>query len=492
MKVSTMAKSVAANSIYNFLLKFFRLIMPVIVSSYVIRTLDEQLYAEFLSASTWLDLALMFGVFGVTSYGIREAARVRDDQERSRRLFSSLFSINLVTNGVVLLAYTAVVLFSMESMTRAIYLTLGLKVFANIFLVEWLNEAMENYRFITVKTILVRLIYTVLIFLFIHRPDDVVKYCVVIVATDFLNNIISFVYINRRLPISFRNLEIGRHLLPLISMLIISNVNMLYTQLDKMLLDRTVSSLALADYRIPQDITNMIANLLSSVVMVAVPRLAYYRGNGQQEEYRKLLHQGYRSFMLVVFPACMGFACLAREVIVLYTDSSAYYGAIPVLVLFAFRTIEMSVYTVCANQIFYVYNQERVLVRLLLACGLLNLLMNLLLIGTGTFTPVTAILTTILAEILLLVLMFWFTQKKLEIDFHFFTRENLRYFLLSLIFIPITAAVRALDLGEILSAVIIIPACVAVYFGALLLLRDETMWFLTRKALRMFLGRLHR
>ena len=176
-----MAKSIAANSIYNFLLKFFRLIMPVLVSSYVIRTLDEQLYAEYLSASTWLDFALIFGVFGVTAYGIREAARVRDDREKSRRLFSSLFSINLVTNSVVLVAYIAIVLFSMESMTRAIYLTLGFKVFANIFLVEWLNEAMENYRFITIKTIVVRLIYMVLIFLFIHKPDDVVKYCVIIV-----------------------------------------------------------------------------------------------------------------------------------------------------------------------------------------------------------------------------------------------------------------------------------------------------------------------
>ena len=66
-----MAKSIAMNSLYNFTLKFFRLIVPIIVSSYVVRTLDQQLYAEFQSASTWLDFALIFGVFGVTAYGIR-------------------------------------------------------------------------------------------------------------------------------------------------------------------------------------------------------------------------------------------------------------------------------------------------------------------------------------------------------------------------------------------------------------------------------------
>ena len=127
--------------------------------------------------------------------------------------------------------------------------------------------------------------------------------------------------------------------------------------------------------------------------------------------------------------------------------------------------------------------------RLLLSCGLLNVVFKVLLIAGGIFTPVTAVATTILSEIVLMVLLFWFTQKRLGIDFHFFTRENLLYLLLSLTFIPITLAVHVLDLGAVLNAVIIIPVCMAVYFGALLLLKDETMWFLTRKALRMFFGR---
>lgn len=489
-----MAKSIAMNSLYNFTLKFFRLIVPIIVSSYVVRTLDQQLYAEFQSASTWLDFALIFGVFGVTAYGIREGARVRDSRERASKLFSSLFSLNLVTNGIVLIAYSAIVFFSMESMSRAIFLVLGFKVFANIFLVEWLNEAMENYRFITIKTIVVRLIYTVLIFAFIREPDDVVNYCVVVVLTDLLNNLLSFFYIKKRIPLSFRGIEIMPHMVPLISMLVISNVNMLYTQLDKMLLDQTAGSLSVAIYKIPQDITNMIANLLSSVVMVAVPRLAYYHGNNQDRDYHELLDRSYHSFMLVVFPACMGFACLAQEVMHIYTNSTAYDAAIPVLIIFAMRTIESSVYTVCANQVFFVYNQERYLVRMLLVCGILNAVLNGLLIAFGVFTPVTAILTTLAAEIVLMVILFRFIQKKLEIPFRFFTAANVRYMLLSAAFIPITLLVRLFRFeelfgsmlwGSVASAAIIIPACMGLYFGVLLLCKDQTMWLLTQKALRM-------
>ena len=114
----------------------------------------------------------------------------------------------------------------------------------------------------------------VMIFALIREPDDVIRYALVIVFTDLLNNLASFFYIKRQIPISLRDIEIKPHIAPLISMLVISNVNILYTQLDKMLLDQTVGSLAVTIYKIPQDITYMISNLLSSVVMVAVPRLA--------------------------------------------------------------------------------------------------------------------------------------------------------------------------------------------------------------------------
>ena len=201
------------------------------------------------------------------------------------RLYSSLFSIGIATNVIVLIAYTGVVWFSVESMSKMIYLVLGLKVFANIFMVEWLNEAVENYRFITIKTVIVRLIYVIGIFAFIHKPDDVVKYSVIIVLTDILNNLISFIYVSKRIPISFKDLEIKKHIVPLISILIISNVNLLYTQFDKMMLGQVVDKVSVTVYKTPQDITYMISNLLASIVMVAVPRLAYYNSNNKQAQY---------------------------------------------------------------------------------------------------------------------------------------------------------------------------------------------------------------
>lgn len=476
-----MAKSITTNSIYNFILKVFRLIVPVLVGPYIQRLFDKELYGVFNDASTWLEFAVIFGVFGIYTYGVREVASVRDSAEKCQKLYSSLFFIGLATNTIVLAAYTGIIFFSVPSLNRVIYLVLGGKVFANIFMVEWLNEAIENYRFITIKTIVVRLLYVIGIFALIKKPDDVVKYSVLIVLTDLLNNLISFVYVTRKIPMRLHGLEFKRHIPALISILIISNINLLYTQLDRIMLGRT-DKVAITIFKTPLDITYMIGNLLASIVLVVVPRLAYYSAGDRNEDFMTLLNKSYRSFMLVVFPACMGVACLAPEIMWIY-GGGKYDESIPVLVIFAIRTMESAVYTICANQVLYVLHQEQFLIRVLLVFGLLNAILDAAFLALGILTPVTAVLTTLFAEVLLMAVIFWYIRVKLGLPMHFFDKANVRYLLLSLSFIPIVLGLRALGTGNIGTALLSVPVCMLVYFGALLLLKDETMLFLSKKLL---------
>jgi len=477
-----MSKSIAVNSFYNFTLKVFRLIVPVLIGPYLLRLFDPTLYGYFNDAATWLDVGLIFGIFGIYTYGIRELSVARDDKDRQKKLYSSLFLIGVVTNLLSLMAYSLVVWFAIDDAARLIYLLLGGKIFANLFMVEWLNESIENYRFITVKTILVRTVYVIAIFSLIKNPDDVLKYTLIVVLTDLVNNLISFVFVTKKIGFTLKGLEITRHIRPLFSILLISNVNLLYCQFDKMLLGRAVSEIAVTVYKIPQDITMMIGNLLASIVLVAVPRLAYYDHNGHPEEFNILVNKSYRSFMLVVFPACMGIACLAKEIMWIY-GGGRYDVSIPVLMIFAFRTMESSVYTICANQVLYVKHQEGFLVRVLLMSGMMNIVLDFILLWAGVLTPVTAILATFFAEVILMALIFK-KIRDLGVDFTFFNRTNVKYFLISAFFFPIAFLVRSFGWGEIINTLVIMTLCIGFYFSVLLLTKDETMLFLSGKVLQ--------
>ena len=316
----------------------------------------------------------------------------------------------------------------------------------------------------------------------IKEPDDVLRYTMLVVVTDLVNNLVSFVYVTRRLghvlPWDF---SWKQHFMPLVSILVISNVNLLYTSLDKMILGQVADKMQVTVYKTPQDITYMIGQLLASIVLVAVPRLAYYSGNGRMQEFMELVDKSYHSFMLIVFPACTGVACLAPEIMWIY-GGGKYDASIPVLIAFAIRTMESAVYTPSAPTRFCMCCiRRKFLVRVLLGCGLLNAVLDILLVVAGGYTPLTAILSTFVAEVILMAIIFWFIRVKLHIPFHFVSRQNLRYLALSVVFVPITLGIRAAGFGYIWTAVLSVGVCCLFYFGALLVVRDQTMQFLAGK-----------
>ena len=271
-----MSKSIVKNTFYKFLLSVFNVIIPVLVGPYVNWLLGKEQMELYSSAITMLNFFLIFATFGVYNYGIREINRVRDDKAALSRLFTSLFSFSMITTLLTSAFYLGYILLAVEKGQQAVFSAMLIQILANAFMVEWLNEALENYGFITKKTILVRLISTVLLFLVVRRPDDVLAYALLMSVTVLVNNLVSFAYIKRRIPFDFSGVKLFRLLGPLSVMLIIANINYLYTQLDRLFLMGAVGQTALTEYTKPSDIINMILLVVQSFLLASVPRLSYY------------------------------------------------------------------------------------------------------------------------------------------------------------------------------------------------------------------------
>ena len=124
--------------------------------------------------------------------------------------------------------------------------------------------------------------------------------------------------------------------------------------------------------------------------------------------------------------------------------------------------------------------------------GILNAVLNGLAVWAGVFSPAVAILTTFLAEIVLMAVLLRYIQKEMEISFYFFTKTNMKYLALSLTFLPVTYGVHLLGFGNVVNVILVVPVCVLIYFGVLLLTKDETMWFLSQKVLSTLLGRFRK
>ena len=220
-----MKNSIIKNIIFKFSLEILRIIIPIISVPYIYRIFNPEIMGQIEFSQSIVGYFFIFAGFGVYTYGLREISRVRNNKEQRDKLFTDLFLISTVSSIVVTLLYFGYVYFKFNSdlMLKNMLLINSINLISYIFYIEWINEAFENYKFISQKTMIIKIINLICIFLFIKVSEDFYKYLFLINIFIFFNNFASFIYIRRYISFSFKNIEIKRYLFSLFLMIIALN-----------------------------------------------------------------------------------------------------------------------------------------------------------------------------------------------------------------------------------------------------------------------------
>jgi hypothetical protein len=99
---------------------------------------------------------------------------------------------------------------------------------------------------------------------------------------------------------------------------------------------------------------------------------------------------------------------------------------------------------------------------------------------------VTAISTTLLANLIILVLEYRMVKKVIKLDLNLFEYDNIKYFYYSLVFIPITLGIKYFIPNILIACVVEVAACGLVYLGILFLTKDSIFFEVLGKILIKF------
>lgn len=476
-----MGKSIFKNIIFKFILNLFNLVVPILIGPYVVRKLGPDLMGTVNFAQTIFGYFFIFAGFGVYQYGLREISRVRHNKELLSKTFTSLFIFTGMTTIITTIAYVFFIKYMYSG--RIVYtacMILTFNLIANIFYVEWINEALENYDFITIKTIIVRMIYIILLFVFVKSAKDVNNYLYLLVVSTVLNNIISYIYIKKRIKFDFKEIKILRHIKPMFLVVILSNVNVLYTQLDKFLLGEFVGLKEVGYYTTAQNISTIISTLLLSVIHATIPRLSHYIASDNDEKYVNLLDKITKIYFMLLFPAAIGMIVLAKEIILIY-GGQEYIDAVPMLVVFSIYMITLGYETILGNQVMYVKKKEKKQVEMIFVGGFINLVLNIFLLKINLLNGTYSIITTMIANIIVIILECLYIRKKLNLDFNIFSLDKNKYLFLSLIFIPVTNLINHFANNLFVISILSIIINFTLYFGVLLIIKDKPFMELFNK-----------
>ena len=476
MKKNTLFK----NTIYKSILSLVNIVIPIIIGPYIVRLLDVNLYGTYNRVLSEFQVFLAFASFGVYNYGVREISRIRNDKKATSKLFSNLFLISLFSNILVLIIYLFYVIFSSSGIATSLYMIMIIQIVANVFYVEFVNEALENYKFITIKSVIVKIIYFIALLLFVRKPDDVILYAIIVCLTILLNNIISFIYSKKKIKFDFSEFKLKKYIKPLIAVLIISNLDLLYSQLDKVMLGKYVDDVSVTLYYIPYYVVSTLASIPYSIIFVSIPRMSYILRNEGKEKYEEKLNNSISSLLFIIVPMCFGIFVLAKEIIALYAGEKYVTAVIPLMIASMVR-IFVSLESVMNNLVMYPNDREDRILKVSLSCGALNLIMNYLLVFFDILNPSTAMITTGISEIIVFICYYIYARKKMNLNVEIFTKRNLLYLIIGILFIPLSLIIRTFNLNFVVNLCLIVVACIILYFGVLLLTKDNNLIFILSK-----------
>lgn len=469
------SNSILVNTISKGALNIFNIIVPILIYPYIYRILSSNTVGKIDYASTIFTYFSLVGLLGIYNYGLREIARKRDSLLEVNKIFKNLFVLGLISNAIVFVIYAIFVYYAIsDPILKKIMYVQGLGIIGQMIYIEWVNEANEDYTFITIKTMLIRIVSICCIFLFVKQDSDFYIYVSITTATLIINNIISFVHIRKYVNLSicqlFNGIEIKPLIIPLTTILILNNTNLLYTVADKTILGIYKPAEEVAYYGIGQKVSEMVRILFLSLVYVMIPRLSYYLDNNFNA-YKKGIKKIMKINIIIIAPVAFGLLALSKDIVLLFAGKQ-YVEAIPSMQVFSLRVLILSTEAIVYNQIIFLFRKEGFLMKANAICGVLNVILDLSIINFLDST--SAIFTTILCEITFQCLCYIYISKNIKIEMGLFNLSNLKYILLAMLFIPLVTGIKYINLSSIISTTTCIAACFILYIGVLLLIKDQT------------------
>ncbi|WP_411169863.1 oligosaccharide flippase family protein [Clostridium sp. MB05] len=455
--------SLVKNSIYKLILNICNLLIPLIIGPYAIRVLNADNMGRVYFAESVFGYFLILSSFGLYQYGLRELSKCRDDKVKLKQLFSSLMIISVLASAITLIIYLVFINYRYSNSSEYTILMLyAVNIVSNAVYVEYVVEALEEYKFITIKTLAVKIIYLVILLLIIKGEGDTNKYVILLLLSTMLNNVISYIYISRKVGYDFSNIEIKKHIKFLIVVVVMANINTLFTQLDRLMIGEFVDKASVTYYTMPQSISGTMNALMLSFTAVALPRLSNILQTKGKDSYENLLRSVSREFYYLLFPVAIGMLVLSKEIMLIY-GGSELAPSINTMRIFSIYFVTLGIEYVLTNHILYLNKKEDKLMWFVLVSGIINLLLNTLLVFFGILNATTAIATTFIANTILITSEYIYIKRTLKINYKIFTKETIKTISVCMSFFLVKFIVSMFTSNIILVALFTVILSVGIY-----------------------------
>ena len=460
-------KNVIKNYIYNLLYQILIIITPIITTPYIARVLGpggNGIYAYTISIVTYF---VLFGSIGINLYGQREIAYVQNNKEKRSIVFSELFILITCTMTISIIIYY--LFFCIKGEYSLYFKLLLFELIGSLLDVSWLYSGLEQFKTISLRNIIIKIISVVLILLFVKDKKDVNIYVFIYAFMLFISNVSLWFNLKKYVKLKIKNINIKKHIKPIFILFLPQIATQIYAVLDKTMMGNILNDMnEIGYYDQAQKIIRILLTLITSIVTVMAPRIAKEFADNNKENIKFYMNETFNFVLMLAYPLIFGIIAVSDLFVPIFFGIG-YDKVTTIMNLMSIIIIFIGLSNVIGIQYLIPLKRTNECTISVIGGAIVNILFNVIFIYK--LKAIGATIATIIAEIVVLVIQIYFIRK--EFNLKQILLMSIKYFFSGIIMFVICKFVGIYFVNEMVCISLQIIVGMISYFGILILLKDE-------------------
>lgn len=415
MKIKGAIKSMGSiqkNFIYNVLYQILVILLPLITAPYISRTLGATATGIYSYTNSIAYYFLMVAMLGIANHGNRSIAAVRDNQEKLNKTFSSIYLLQAGLYCVSIVLYLVYV-FCMAKDNKLIFLFQTFYVVSGLFDISWLFFGLEKFKLTVARNTIIKLCTVVCMFLFVHQPEDLWKYTLIMSVGTLVSQMYLWMYVKE--TVSFRRVsakEVFSNLKPVLILFVPVLAYSVYKIMDKIMLGNISTYDQVGFYQNAEKIINIPMGIITALGTVMLPRMSNIIARGEKEKTVQYIRVSIK--LVTILCSAIGFGLMGiSQILAPVYLGSDFKACSSIISLLSITVFFIAWANVVRTQYLIPNHYDKVYLTSTILGAVLNLGVNYMLIPV--YQSDGAAIGTIIAEFSVMAIQMFAVRKELPV-----------------------------------------------------------------------------
>lgn len=446
--------TIKKNFLYSSILTTANYLFPMLTYPYVARVLGVDKIGLCNFADSIISYFLLLSMLGIGTVGIREIAKNKDNQAELNKVYSSLFILNSISTIIALVVLLVATFYVPQLAANKELMFVGaVRLLMSYMQIEWLFKGLEDFKFITIRSVVIKVFYVIGVFAFVRTKNDYVVYFALYTIMVAVNAIVNVWYARSFVHFTVKDIHIKPYVKPFVTLGVYMFLTSMYSSFNVAFLGFTSGETEVGYYTTATKLYTILLSLFTAFTGVMLPRMSSLLAKGEMDRFKDLLKRSVNLLTTFSVPLVFLSIVFAPQIIGILSGKG-YEGAIlPMRIVMPLMLIIGYEQILVIQTLMPLKKDRAILINSMIgACA--GLLFNIILVPS--FQSVGSSIVWFLSECVVLSSAQYFVTKYtgLKIPIYQFVKNIIVYIPLLIFLIPIQCYISNMVLSLLFGAIV--------------------------------------